>query len=76
MFDIQKAILDIQFNKQLSIIQLGSQYFAAFLDIHNVSYEYSNIDLLNYINRDRFYGCCFTNFSLFINISISIFGYP
>ena len=73
---VERVLLDTQFNNLRSIIQLGIQYSAVVLDIHNVSYGYSKIDILKYINRDRFFGCCFTISSLFININISIFGYP
>ena len=85
--DIQKLILHIQvervllytqFNKLRSIIQLGIQYSAVVLDIHNVSYGYSKIDILKYINRDRFLWVLFYYFIpiykyQYINFWISIF---
>ena len=38
---VERVLLDTQFNKLRSIIQLGIQYSAVVLDIHNVSYGYS-----------------------------------
>ena len=72
--DIQKLILHIQvervllytqFNKLRSIIQLGNQYSTVVLDIHNVRYGYSKVDILKYINRNR---CLWVLFYYFIPI--------
>ena len=75
---VERVLLDTQFNKLRSIIQLGIQYSAVVLDIHNVSYRYSKIDILKYINRDRFLWVLFYYFIpiykyQYINFWISIF---
>ena len=74
---VERVLIYTQFNKMRSIIQLGNQYFAVVLDIQNVRYGYSKVDILKYINRDRFLWVLFYYFIpvykyQYINFWISI----
>ena len=62
--DIQKLILHIQVERILLYTQ-----FNKLRSIIQLGIQYSAVVL-------DIHGCCFTISSLFININISIFGYP